>query len=105
MILFAFLLHLFCIKWDFSVTGCPLALLAEGYGELLPCGHLTHVRLLDMFSGVLKDSVRHACPILAAGVRSLGITSGGGQGWQWPWSWQCDGKWQTHHSGIWATKA
>lgn len=69
--------HVSWIKWDFSVTGCPLALLAEGYGELLPCGHLTHVRILGMFSRVLKDS---ACPVLAAGVRSLVSTNGGGQG-------------------------
>lgn len=56
IILFPFLLHLFWIKWDFSVTDCLLTLLAEGDSELLPCGHLAHVRLLAMFSGMLKVS-------------------------------------------------
>lgn len=35
-----------------------------------------------MFSGMLKVSYSHVCPILAAIMRSLVSTSDEGQGWQ-----------------------
>lgn len=57
-------------------------MLAEGESELLPRGHLAHVRLLATFSGVLKVSDSHAYPILAIGMRSLVSTSDESQGWQ-----------------------
>lgn len=68
-----------------GLSGISVLLVARWHcllNELLPCGHLTHIGLLGMFSRVLKDSSSRACPILAAGARYLVSTSGGAQGWQ-----------------------